>query len=247
MTGYSRMKKLYLFLIALGLTIFVFVFRLQIGEYIAGALQTIQGKKTIADRVAEYGSKVQERLLKYFCTAEIPYPPEKIIFVGLKQEKKLEVWACRTENKFKLVRTYPILAASGKLGPKLKEGDYQVPEGLYKIESLNPNSRFHLSLKLNYPNDLDRQQATIEGRVNPGGDIMIHGSNVSIGCLAMGDEAAEDLFVLAAQVGIDNVLVILSPVDLRIAPMPKLSYPLPTWIEVLYEQIKQELSKLKNK
>jgi hypothetical protein len=62
----------------------------------------------------------------------------------------------------------------------------------------------------------------------------------------MGDEAAEDLFVLAAQVGIDNVLVILSPVDLRIAPMPKLSYQLPTWIETLYEQIRQELSKLKN-
>jgi len=166
--------------------------------------------------------------------------------VGLKQEKKLEVWACGPENKFKLVRTYPIPAAGGKLGPKLKEGDYQVPEGLYRIESLNPNSRFHLSLKLNYPNDFDRQQATIEGRTNPGGDIMMHVSNVSIGCLAMGDEAAEDLFVLAAQVGIDNVLVILSPVDLRIAPMPKLSYPLPTWIETLYEQIKQELSKLKN-
>ncbi len=240
------MKKWQVFLILFGVAISALVFGSQLKRYGAATFRAAGARKTVVASLEEYEETVRKRLLPFFQAADVSYPPEKIIFVGLKQEKKLEVWACGPENKFKLVRTYPILAASGKLGPKLKEGDYQVPEGLYKIESLNPNSRFHLSLKLNYPNDFDRQQATIEGRVNPGGDIMIHGSNVSIGCLAMGDEAAEDLFVLAAQVGIDNVLVILSPVDLRIAPMPKLSYPLPTWIETLYEQIKQELSKLKN-
>ena len=240
------MKKWQVFLILFGVAVSAFIFRSQLKRHIASVIRTAGDNKTVAARLEEYGEIVRKRLLPYFQEAEVPYPPAKIIFVGLKQEKKLEVWTCGTENKFKLVRTYPILAASGKLGPKLKEGDCQVPEGIYRIESLNPNSRFHLSLKLNYPNNFDRRQAATEGRTNPGGDIMIHGSNVSIGCLAMGDEAAEDLFVLAAGVGFDNILVILSPVDLRTAPMPELSYPLPPWTETLYEQIKQELLKLKN-
>ncbi|MHC4642127.1 MAG: L,D-transpeptidase family protein, partial [Planctomycetota bacterium] len=130
--------------------------------------------------------------------------------------------------------------------PKLKEGDRQVPEGLYRIESLNPNSMFHLSLRINYPNEFDREQAKHENRTNLGGDIMIHGSNVSIGCLAMGDETAEDLFILTAETGIENISVILSPVDFRKSTFPEVTYSLSEWTDVLYEQIKQELSKLTN-
>lgn len=83
------------------------------------------------------------------------------------------------------------------------------PEGVYVIEWLNPNSRYHLSMRVSYPNAWDRQEATRENRTQLGGDIMIHGSNASIGCLAMGDEAAEDLFILAARTGISHVDVIL--------------------------------------
>ncbi len=79
---------------------------------------------------------------------------------------------------------------------------------------------------------------------NPGGDIMIHGSNASIGCLAMGDEAAEDLFILAAETGIDRISVVLSPVDFRKRVCPEVTHPLPEWTDVLYEQIKEELSNL---
>jgi murein L,D-transpeptidase YafK len=71
--------------------------------------------------------------------------------------------------------------ASGKAGPKLREGDGQVPEGIYRIDGLNPNSSYHLSLKLNYPNDFDLEQARTEGRTELGGDIFIHGKAVSIG------------------------------------------------------------------
>lgn len=74
------------------------------------------------------------------------------------------------------IKSYPILAASGSIGPKLRESDMQVPEGVYQIESLNPNSQFHLSLRVNYPNEFDREQARIDGRAQLGGDIMIHGS-----------------------------------------------------------------------
>lgn len=241
------MKKRHIFAVILGLAILGFAFRWAFRRYIGAAAQTIRGKKTVAAHLDQYGQTVRERLLGHFQAAKIPYPPEKIVLVGLKQQKKLEVWACGPDNQFKLVRTYPILAASGRLGPKLRQGDRQVPEGLYRIESLNPNSRFHLSLRLNYPNKFDRAQARRDNRTNLGGDIMIHGSNVSIGCLAMGDEAAEDLFILAGQSGIENVSVILSPVDFRQIDMPELTYPLPRWTNTLYQQIKYELSKLTGK
>jgi murein L,D-transpeptidase YafK len=97
----------------------------------------------------------------------------------------------------RLLKTFPILAQSGNPGPKHQEGDLQVPEGVYRIAVFNPESRFHLSLGLNYPNEADR--ARVDSR-KPGGDIYIHGSAVSIGCLAMGDEAIEQIFLLAYDV-----------------------------------------------
>jgi murein L,D-transpeptidase YafK len=240
------MKRLYIILIFLSVGILTFALRSHLQKYLAAGLQTAKGRKTVQDRLEQYGQTVRERFLPHFEVAKIPYPPKKVIFVGLKHEKILEVWACGEENRFDLIRTYPILAASGRLGPKLREGDRQVPEGLYRIESLNPNSMFHLSLRINYPNEFDHKQASLENRSNLGGDIMIHGSNVSIGCLAMGDETAEDLFILAAETGIENISVILSPVDFRKSTFPEVTDTLPEWTDVLYGQIKQELSKLTN-
>ena len=238
------MKRLYIILIFLSVGILTFALRSHLQKYLAAGLQTAKGRKTVPDRLEQYGHTVQERLLPYFEAAKVSYPPKKVVLVGLKHEKILEVWVCGEENRFSLIRTYPILAASGRLGPKLREGDRQVPEGLYRIESLNPNSMFHLSLRINYPNEFDRQQAKLDNRTNLGGDIMIHGSNASIGCLAMGDEAAEDLFILAAETGIDNISVILTPVDFRKRAFPEVTHTLPEWKNLLYEQIKQELSKL---
>ncbi|MHC4693000.1 MAG: L,D-transpeptidase family protein [Planctomycetota bacterium] len=240
------MKRPHIILIFLSVGILTFAFRHHLKKYLIAGFQLAKGKKTVQQRLEQYGHIVRERYLPYFETAKIPYPPQKVIFVGLKHEKILEVWACGKENRFSLIRTYPILAASGRLGPKLREGDRQVPEGLYRIVSLNPNSMFHLSLRINYPNEFDREQAKNENRTNLGGDIMIHGSNASIGCLAMGDQAAEDLFILAAETGIDKVTVVLSPVDFRKKDFPKVTYPLPEWTDALYEQITQELLKLSN-
>jgi murein L,D-transpeptidase YafK len=239
------MKKRYIILIFLSVGILTFAFQKHLRQYLAAGLQTAKGRKSVQGRLEQYGHTVRKRLLPYFDTAKIPYPPQKVILVGLKHEEVLEVWTCGKENRFSLIRTYPILASSGRLGPKLIEGDRQVPEGLYRIVSLNPNSMFHLSLRLNYPNDFDCEQASLENRTNLGGDIMIHGSNASIGCLAMGDQAAEDLFILAAETGIENISVILSPVDFRKSNFPEVMHTLPEWSEVLYEQIKQKLSKLK--
>ncbi|MEN8127475.1 MAG: L,D-transpeptidase family protein, partial [Planctomycetota bacterium] len=193
-------------------------------------------------RVEQYGQVVQERLSGDFEQAGAKWPPKKMVLIGLKEEKLLEVWVSQDGDRYCFLKSYPILGTSGKLGPKLKEGDLQVPEGLYRIESLNPNSRFHLSLRVNYPNAFDRKMAAREGRTNLGGDIMIHGSRCSIGCLAMGNPAAEDLFILAAETGVDNISVILSPVDFRVRDFKGDFSQMLSWVPGLYEQIKDELT-----
>ena len=98
-------------------------------------------------------------------------------------------------SKLRHVHTFPILRASGRLGPKRQEGDGQVPEGCYFIERFNPASLFHLSLGLDYPNASDLVLTT--DREHPGSDIFIHGNCQSIGCLAMGDPAIEEVFLAA--------------------------------------------------
>lgn len=202
-------------------------------------------RATVEDRVSQFGHKARERWRPFFSDARVKYPPARITFVGLKEEKLLEVYAELPDGSSRLVRSLPILAASGDLGPKLQQGDGQVPEGLYRIESLNPNSSYHLSLRVNYPNASDRAQANRDGRTQLGGDIMIHGNRVSIGCLAMGDEAAEDLFVLAADVGIARIKVLLSPIDFRRRSLPKeYEDSLKPWVAELYGAIRLEIAKL---
>jgi len=205
------------------------------------------GPETVASRVKAFGSIVEKRLLPDFQRAGVPYPPARVVLVGLKYERKLEVYAAGATGPLQFIRAYPIKCASGNLGPKLREGDSQVPEGLYGIEYLNPNSGNHLALKVDYPNAFDRNKEAQDGRKQLGGDIMIHGKEVSSGCLAMGDEASEDLFVLAALTGIKNVSVILSPVDFRVRempPPPKTATPLPAWTDLLYPKLKEALKKL---
>lgn len=128
-----------------------------------------------------------------FAKAGISYPAGEVFIRAFKREAELELWA-RGDGKFVKVATFPILAASGQPGPKRKEGDAQVPEGLYQIDRFNPQSLFHLSLGINYPNASDR---ILSDREQPGSDIFIHGKNVTIGCLPMGDEGIEQIYIAA--------------------------------------------------
>ncbi|HEY3378363.1 MAG TPA: hypothetical protein VGL77_12800, partial [Armatimonadota bacterium] len=152
-----------------------------------GAWRTIG---TVPGRVAQYGSVARQRLQPYFARADVPYPPRALVLVGLKDTQTLQLYAPDRHGVMRLLRAYPIHAASGHLGPKLREGDLQVPEGIYHVESLNPRSLFHLSLRLDYPNAFDHEMARHDGRTQLGGDIMIHGSAASAGCLAMGNPAS---------------------------------------------------------
>jgi hypothetical protein len=200
--------------------------------------------ETIASRVASYGAAARARMAPGFARAAVAYPPRAVTLVGLKRERILEVYAGASPAAQALVASYPILAASGAAGPKLREGDGQVPEGIYRIESLNPNSTFHLSLRVSYPSPLDRRRAAADGRARLGGDIMIHGNAVSIGCLAMGDAVAEELFVLAADVGLPRVAVILAPHDLRRDAAPPALAAAPAWAAALYADIAVALGRL---
>jgi hypothetical protein len=202
----------------------------------------VKGKRTVDDRVADFREPVAERLRPAFATAGLTYPPARIALLAFKDERVLRLCASGSESApWRWIADYPIVAASGKSGPKLREGDWQVPEGVYPIESLNPNSKYHLALRVGYPNDDDRARARADGRTQLGGDIMIHGSNASVGCLAMGDQAAEDLFVLAALVGIERVRVVIAPTDLRLRPAPMVNDP-PSWLGERYADLAKALA-----
>lgn len=199
---------------------------------------------TIAARAAQYGPAARTRLRPFFAAARVSYPPARVIMLALKQEKLIELYAANTNQDLRFICSCPVLAASGTAGPKLHEGDRQVPEGIYPVESLNPNSKFHLALRIGYPNQFDRDQARRDGRDNLGGDIMIHGGAASIGCLAIGDEAAEDLFVLAADTGISAVTVIISPIDFRKDANFAPDKNSPAWTTALYQTIKSNMNDL---
>lgn len=197
----------------------------------------------IAERLVHYGPAARARLAPYFAAAGIAYPPDRFMLVGFKFERQLELLASGSGRGLTFIRSYPILGASGTLGPKLREGDEQVPEGVYTIVYLNPNSVAHLSLALSYPNDYDRARAADDGRDALGGDIMIHGGSTSYGCLAIGDEAAEDLFVLAVDAGWEDAVVLLSPVDFRRRGL-RLGPAQPPWVEGLYGGLRAALQSL---
>ncbi len=209
-----------------------------------GSYLNYKDNLSVEDVVTLYGQNAVDRLAKNFSQAKINYPPEKVTLIAFKDKKVLNLWCSSGQRDFTLVKSYKIKGASGVLGPKLKEGDRQVPEGVYKIEGLNPNSNYHLSMKLNYPNLFDLKYAKLEGRKNPGTNIFIHGDSRSIGCLAMGDKAIEELFILSEQVGLDNIEVIIAPTNLaKFKNMRKLLKNKPAWVTELYRSIKLSLGK----
>jgi hypothetical protein len=144
------MKHRITFLIAILCAIFVCAWMVQTPRF-GWLMNKLQGKKTVGGRLAQYGARARADLGDDFRKAGVPYPPSELVLVGLKQEKELQVYARGKTGGFRHVKIYPILAASGHIGPKLREGDLQVPEGIYRITYLNPNSLYHLSLRLDYP------------------------------------------------------------------------------------------------
>ncbi|MEM6697066.1 MAG: L,D-transpeptidase family protein [Bacteroidota bacterium] len=168
--------------------------------------------------------------------------PSEMLLLAFKEEQKLQVYAKR-EGELKFIKQYALTASSGNLGPKLQEGDRQIPEGIYQIEYLNPNSSYHLSLKVNYPNEFDKSKTRFENVKEMGGDIFIHGKATTIGCIPIGDEAIEEVFLMAAKAFHHPIKVIISPRDFRKGK----KYPSIAsvdWEEELYNQVEVELAKI---
>ena len=155
--------------------------------------QQLPGEERVARARAARDQIIRDRFQK----AGLEFPPREIFLRWLKKEAVIELWARAGREPFRLVNGYAILASTGVPGPKRREGDRQAPEGFYEIDRYNPESLFHLSMRLNYPNTSDLLLSDPE---TPGGDIYIHGKDASIGCAPVGDDAIEELYLIAFDV-----------------------------------------------
>lgn len=116
---------------------------------------------------------------------------------AFKKERKLEIWGKNIKDtSYQIITIYDFCASSGHMGPKRKEGDKQIPEGIYFIDRFNPSSNFYLSLGINYPNASDRR---LSPHQNLGGDIFIHGNCVTRGCIPITDDKIKELYILAVE------------------------------------------------
>jgi murein L,D-transpeptidase YafK len=148
-------------------------------------------------RVAAARVAAGPRIRDSFKAANVAYPPGEIFLRAFKLEQQVELWAGPKGQPLTLVKRFPICALSGRVGPKRRRGDLQVPEGVYRIDRFNPWSNFRLSLGLDYPNAADRIAGAKEGTRDLGGDIFIHGDCVTIGCMPLGDDAIDELYLVA--------------------------------------------------
>ena len=162
-----------------------------------------------------------------------------LVLLGLKEERTLEVWGRPKLGELEMIKSYPFTGFSGGLGPKLREGDRQIPEEVYAIEYLNPNSQFHLSMKLDYPNAFDKAKGRADSRDRLGFDIFIHGGSATIGCIPIGDAGIEEVFLMVFEVGINNVTAIVSPYNMR-TNTKRIEIPGIIWEQELYDLIRAE-------
>jgi murein L,D-transpeptidase YafK len=205
-------------------------------------LLKMKGKETMESINKKIGKKVKQRLKSDLDKIGLEELPERIVLYAMKEEQLLEVYAVNPEG-LQLLKTYPFTAFSGKIGPKLKEGDLQIPEGIYQVAYLNPNSSYYLSMKINYPNAFDRKKGALENRTDLGTNIFIHGKAATVGCIPIGDEAIEELFILAEKAVNQGIKVVISPKDFRKdATFPKIDFV--DWEAELYEQILMEIKQL---
>ncbi|KTD68113.1 Legionella secretion system protein A [Legionella steelei] len=197
--------------------------------------------------IKRYGLRVEPRLKSYFSKAKVNYPPREIALLAFKSERKVELWAKNPDQNWKHIHDYPLTGFSGRLGPKLRENDKQIPEGVYKLVNFNPFSSMHLSMMINYPNNFDKQKGYQDGRRNLGNNIFIHGKDLSVGCLAVGNLAIDQLFILARRVGLDNIQVIIAPNDLRENKASTSTFAQPRWLPELYKNIAESLKPFSKK
>lgn len=147
-------------------------------------------------KVADVFRRKEDSIRKQFEKKGLQWPAKFVYIRSFKFDSQLEVWVKnKLSEEYKHFKTYKVCAMAGSLGPKRMQGDYQVPEGFYYINEFKPNSVYHLSLGLNYPNASDRM---LSDSLYPGGDIYIHGSCVTEGCIPITNDQIEDLYIITS-------------------------------------------------
>lgn len=199
--------------------------------------------KAVDHAITRFGLKTEPQLKTFFAKAHVDYPPRDIALLAFKKEQHIQLWAKNNTEHWHYIHTYPLTAFSGRLGPKLKERDGQIPEGIYRLTTFNPFSSMHLSMMINYPNNFDKEQAIKDGRHDLGGNIFLHGKSLSVGCLAVGDKNIDQLFLLAYRVGLNHIQLIIAPNDLRQQKPATNTFAQPRWLPELYQQLTVALNK----
>lgn len=157
--------------------------------------QSFLDNQKLFPKVGEAFREKEELLKKEFEKKGLAYPAKYIFIRSFKLDSEMEIWVKNNvADTFRLFKSYRVCTLSGKMGPKRKEGDRQVPEGFYYINDFNPNSNYHLSLGINYPNFSDK---ILSDPKKPGGEIYIHGSCITIGCIPLTDEFINEVYILA--------------------------------------------------
>ncbi len=162
-------------------------------------LQALSFKETQLghSRVKSSYEQKEEIVQNYFKHKNLDLENFQLFIRAFKNEKILEVWIKeQNADQFTLLHTYVFCTSSGSLGPKRRQGDLQIPEGVYHINHFNPESNFYLSLGLNYPNASDK---ILSDKQHPGSSIYIHGDCVTIGCIPLTDDKIKELYIIAVE------------------------------------------------
>jgi murein L,D-transpeptidase YafK len=189
------------------------------------SFKSVQLKKA---RVKAAYEEKEQVVKNYFIAKKLTYQGFHLFIRAFKQEAKVEVWVKeKSTPTHTLLHTYDFCAMSGRFGPKRKEGDLQIPEGIYYINHFNPESNYHLSLGINYPNASDK---ILSDKHSPGSAIYIHGNCVTIGCIPITDDKIKELYILALEArnnGQEKIPVHIFPARLSDANLAALSRQLP--------------------
>ena len=228
-------------------TKYIFTLILLIGiTYSVNAQNSFVDYQKSFAKIADVFRRKEDTLRKQFESRNLSWPAKYVYIRSFKYDSQLEVWVKNSaKESFKLFKTYKVCAMAGSLGPKRMQGDYQVPEGFYYINEFKPNSMYHLSLGLNYPNASDR---LLSDSLSPGGDIYIHGSCVTEGCIPINNDQIEELYIItsyARAMGQEYIPVHIFPVRFdnarskgyldRFVQMYKSYKPLASTLQSAYE------------
>jgi murein L,D-transpeptidase YafK len=159
--------------------------------------ESFKQKQLSKPRVQIAYAEKESVVKKYFDDQSLKFEGFRLFLRVFKKEGIVETWVQeKGAGNFHHLRTFPFCSTSGTLGPKRKEGDLQIPEGIYHINHFNPESNFFLSLGVSYPNASDK---LLSDSRTPGGAIYIHGNCVTIGCIPITDDKIKELYVLAVE------------------------------------------------